>query len=73
MPVYATNAADDGFGFGIIKMPTVPGQKIINAVYHGHGNMQDIVQGPGGQGFSLEKHFGQRNDAPRNGQYGYAG
>ena len=34
MPVYATNAPHDGFGFGIIKMPTVPSQKIIDAVYH---------------------------------------
>ena len=69
MPVYATNAAHDGFGFGVIKVPTVPSQKIIDVVYRGYGNMQCIVQGLGWQGFPLEKHFGQRDDATCNGQF----
>ena len=73
MLVYAANAAHDGFGFGIIKMPTVPRQKIIDAVNCGYGNMQGIVQGPGRQGSTLEKNFGQRDDASRYGQYGSAG
>ena len=69
MPVYATNAPHDGFGFSIIKMPTVPGQKIIDSVYRGYGNVQGIVYRLGRQGSFLDKHFGQPNDAFRNRQY----
>ena len=68
MPLYATYAPHDRFGFGIIKMPAVPSQKIVNTVYRGYGNMQGIVQGLGRQDSSFEKHFGQRHGTPCNGQ-----
>ena len=73
MPVYGTDAPHDGFGFGIIKMPTVPGQEIIGAMDGGYGKMKRIIQGLGRKGPPLEKRFGQRDDGFRDWQYGNTG
>jgi hypothetical protein len=59
IPVCDTDASNDGFGFGIIKMAKVPGQEIIDAMYSGYGNVKRVIQGLDRDGASLEKRFGQ--------------
>jgi hypothetical protein len=43
IPVYGANAANNGFGFRIIKMPTVPGQEIIDTMDSRYGNVKGVI------------------------------
>jgi hypothetical protein len=43
IPVDGANAANNGFGFSIIKMPTVPGQEIIDTMDSRYGNVKGVV------------------------------
>jgi hypothetical protein len=43
IPVYGANAANNGFGFSIIKMPTVPDQEIIDTMDSRYGNMKGVI------------------------------
>ena len=45
--VYGADGPYDGFGFGIIEMPIVPRQKIVDTVHSGYGNVKGVVQGLG--------------------------
>ena len=73
MPVYSTNASHDRFSFGIIEMPTVPSEEIIDTMYSGYGNMQGVIQSLRRKGFLLEKCFGQCDNSICNWQYGHIG
>ncbi len=73
MTVQDANSAHDGFGFGIIEMPEVPGQEIIDSMHGGYGNMKGVVQGIGWKRSSLKKRFGQPNYCLCDRQYGNTG
>ena len=45
--MYGADASYDRFGFGVIEMPVVPRQKIIDTMHSGHGNVKGVVQGLG--------------------------
>ena len=73
MPVYGANASHDRFGFGIVEMPTVPSQKIVDTMHGGYGKMKSIVQGFGRKCPSLKKRIRQLNYDLGNRQYGNTG
>jgi hypothetical protein len=43
IPVHGADAANDGFGFSIVKMPTVPGQEIIDTLDSRYGNVKGVI------------------------------
>jgi hypothetical protein len=43
IPVYGADAAHDRFGFSIRKMPTVPGQEVIDTMDGRYGNVKGVV------------------------------
>lgn len=59
IPARGADASNDGLGFGIVEMSEVPGQKIIDTMHSGYGNVQSIIQSLGRKGFSFKKHLGQ--------------
>jgi hypothetical protein len=43
IPMYGADAASDGFGFSIVKMPTIPGQERIDTVDSRYDNMKGVI------------------------------
>jgi len=43
IPVHGADTANDRFGFSIVKMPTVPGQEIIDTMDSRYGNVKGVI------------------------------
>lgn len=68
MSLQATNGSHDRLGLGIVKMPAIPRQQIVNTVHGGDGKVKRITLGSGRQRSTLEKRAGQRDNRLRDRQ-----
>jgi len=64
IPVYGADAAHDGFGFSIIKMPAVPGQEIIDTMDSRDGNVEGVIIAVGRPVTRPPPHRSRRAELP---------